>query len=228
MPKKFDECVKAGGKVRTVAGPRKEKPKLKTDEYIHICIAPDGGRYWGYKKKKKTKKELEMLLTELKEVFTQNKDFVDELKKALMSSDISGLLKPGGIPIFQNPEKKKKKVKRIKISLEDITSETLQDLSDVEIYKKHNDIHTGWNETDINREELKNVHRLIVQEFKNKEMIHHFWDSLDDKKNDIKEVEIVDTVNQPTFNVDNTANSGTSHIKVDYDTVTLTMSKKKK
>jgi hypothetical protein len=37
MPKGFDDCVKAGGKVRTVAGPNKQMG-LKEGEYRHLCI----------------------------------------------------------------------------------------------------------------------------------------------------------------------------------------------
>lgn len=190
MPAKFDKCVKEGGEVRTLTGPRKEKPKLEANEYIHICIAPDGGRYWGEKKKKKTKKEVEVSIKELKEkllvglqkLIEYDKDFAEGLQKALVPSDILELLKPGGIPIFQNTKKKRKrKLKKVKIeiSLEDITSKTLNELSDIGIYKKHCEVHKWWNETDHDKEELKNAHELIVQEFENKEMIHHSWDSLD-------------------------------------------------
>ena len=56
MPEAFDKCVKEGGEVRTISGPSK-KPALKSGEYIHVCIATDGGRYWGEKKKKKNTKK---------------------------------------------------------------------------------------------------------------------------------------------------------------------------
>lgn len=200
MPAKFDKCVKEGGEVRTLTGPRTEKPKLKADEYIHVCIAPGGGRYWSYKKKKKTKKELKELLCRydtdsscekhdkehswITETYWGCPDCYDEeLKKALVPSDIPELLTPGGIPAFQDRKKKrrKKRVKKIKIEipLEDVTSKMLQKLSDVNIYEKHREVHKWWNESDYDREDIKNVHKLIVQEFGNKEMIHHSWDSLD-------------------------------------------------
>lgn len=114
MPADYLKCVREGGEVRTLTGPREEKPKLKANEYIHVCIAPDGGRYWGEVKRKKTKKELEFLLKELKELIKCDKDFVKVLKKALVPSDIPELLKPGGIPIFQIPKKKKKKKRKKK------------------------------------------------------------------------------------------------------------------
>lgn len=183
MPKEFDNCVKAGGEVRTLTGPREEKPKLKADEYIHVCIASDGGRYWSYKRKKKIKKEIEEVQEELKEKIKYDEEFIQEVINALVSSDIPELSKPGGIPIFQEDAKKtrKRRVKKVKIeiSLEDVTSKMLQELSDVDVYEKHCEVHRWWNETDHDREELENVHKLIVQEFENKEMIHHSWDSLD-------------------------------------------------
>lgn len=36
MPKAFENCVKAGGKVRT--------KRLSNDKYIKICIPPGGGK----------------------------------------------------------------------------------------------------------------------------------------------------------------------------------------
>jgi len=56
MPADFDKCVKEGGDVKTISGPSKN-PKLKAGEYIHVCVSPDGGRYWGEKKKKKMTKK---------------------------------------------------------------------------------------------------------------------------------------------------------------------------
>ena len=191
MPAKFDKCVKEGGEVRTLTGPREEKPKLKSDEYIHVCIAPDGARYWGEKKKKNTKKELELetsleeltekLLIGLQVLTEHDQVFADKLKKALASSDIPELSKPGGQTAFQDKKKRKRKFKKVKIeiSLEDVTSEKLTELSDMDIYKKHYDVHEWWNNSDYDRAELKDAHGLVIQEFENKEIIHHSWDSLD-------------------------------------------------
>ena len=36
MPKKFEACVKAGGKVRTIS--------LSGNKYMHICIPKGGGK----------------------------------------------------------------------------------------------------------------------------------------------------------------------------------------
>ena len=39
MPRKFNQCVKAGGRVRTV------KPKgQKSSTYIHVCYPKGGGK----------------------------------------------------------------------------------------------------------------------------------------------------------------------------------------
>ena len=51
MPEAFEKCRKNGGKIRTISGPRKEKPKLGKDEYVHVCIK-DGKQHMGYVKKK--------------------------------------------------------------------------------------------------------------------------------------------------------------------------------
>lgn len=51
MPHSFDECVKGGGKVRTVSGPSKEHG-LKAGEYVHFC-SKGGKSYRGYVKKNK-------------------------------------------------------------------------------------------------------------------------------------------------------------------------------
>jgi len=50
MPKKFDDCVKNGGKVRTVSGPSKEHG-LKKNEYVRFCTINDK-TYRGYVKMK--------------------------------------------------------------------------------------------------------------------------------------------------------------------------------
>ncbi len=55
MPKAYLKCIKEGGQVRTITGPRAKNPKLKANQYIHVCVAPDGGRYWGEIKTKKQK-----------------------------------------------------------------------------------------------------------------------------------------------------------------------------
>lgn len=34
MPKKFNQCMKSGGKIRTV--------KLNKNKYMHVCVLPKG------------------------------------------------------------------------------------------------------------------------------------------------------------------------------------------
>lgn len=53
MPKPFDDCVKNGGKVRTISG-KSRKFGLKEDEYIHICFL-NGQMFLGEKKQKNAK-----------------------------------------------------------------------------------------------------------------------------------------------------------------------------
>lgn len=53
MPKAFDDCVKAGGKVRSVSGPSK-RWGLKQGEYVHICFQ-NGEAHRGHTKSKKRK-----------------------------------------------------------------------------------------------------------------------------------------------------------------------------
>lgn len=52
IPKAFEDCVKRGGKVRTVSGPSK-KHGLEKNEYVKYCSI-DGKTYRGEVKKKKT------------------------------------------------------------------------------------------------------------------------------------------------------------------------------
>ena len=47
MPQAFENCVKNGGKVRTVTMPG--------DKYVHVCTI-NGKSYYGEVKKKKAKK----------------------------------------------------------------------------------------------------------------------------------------------------------------------------
>lgn len=54
MPKEFLDCIKAGGKVRTVSGPS-EKHGLGKDEYVRYCTH-DGKTHRG-EVRKKAKKE---------------------------------------------------------------------------------------------------------------------------------------------------------------------------
>lgn len=89
MPKKYLKCVKEGGEVRTLTGPRDKKPKLKADEYIHVCIAPDGGRYWGEVKRKETKKELQGVKSTSGSFETD----IEEVMKAMKTGDIISALK---------------------------------------------------------------------------------------------------------------------------------------
>lgn len=51
MPKAFDRCVKAGGRVRTI------KPKGKSSKtYVHVCYPKGGGGpVAGHVKKRKKK-----------------------------------------------------------------------------------------------------------------------------------------------------------------------------
>jgi len=50
MPESFDNCVKNGGKVRTVSGPN-EEVGVKKGEYVHVCFL-NGKLYRGHTKKK--------------------------------------------------------------------------------------------------------------------------------------------------------------------------------
>lgn len=53
MPAGFDDCVKQGGKVRTVAGPNK-KMNIPAGSYVHVCILK-GKVHRGEVKKKEGK-----------------------------------------------------------------------------------------------------------------------------------------------------------------------------
>ena len=53
MPQAFLDCVKRGGRVRTVSGPNK-KFGLKADEYMHICFL--GKKMYRGEVKKKSKR----------------------------------------------------------------------------------------------------------------------------------------------------------------------------
>ena len=160
MPKAYLKCVKEGGKVRTLTGPRDRKPKLKANQYIHVCIALDGGRYWGEIKTKKRK--------------------VSSIK-ALVPSDIPHLLRPGGIPIFQlgwydwYDRYKKKKKERKKKDLE------LEDSVNAQLYGTHRKLHLIWDDVaKYSRKDIINAHQFVVQEYKNRKMIHHNVNSLDE------------------------------------------------
>lgn len=52
MPKGFDKCRAAGGKIRTVSGgtPAGRRMGLKKDQYMHVCIDKQGGFHRGYAK----------------------------------------------------------------------------------------------------------------------------------------------------------------------------------
>lgn len=54
MPRGFNQCVKRGGRVRTVTGPDDEHG-LGKDEYLHYCVI-NGESYRGEVKKKKDRK----------------------------------------------------------------------------------------------------------------------------------------------------------------------------
>ena len=56
MPAEFDNCVKRGGRVRTVSGPNKEHG-LADGEYVHICFI-GGKSYRGHVKQNVKAKEL--------------------------------------------------------------------------------------------------------------------------------------------------------------------------
>ena len=47
MPKAFDDCVKSGGRVRTLSGPSK-KFGLDKGQYMRICFRKDGGAVRGH------------------------------------------------------------------------------------------------------------------------------------------------------------------------------------
>lgn len=62
MPKAFESCIKAGGKVRTISGPDK-KFDLKGNEYIKVCFLK-GKMYKGYKAKKEKSKTAQAVVEE--------------------------------------------------------------------------------------------------------------------------------------------------------------------
>lgn len=53
MPKPYENCVSAGGRVRRVSGPSKEHG-LKKGQYVNFCFK-NGKSYRGYVKKAKKK-----------------------------------------------------------------------------------------------------------------------------------------------------------------------------
>jgi len=53
MPKAFNNCVKQGGRVRTISGPNKEH-NLKKGEYVKYCYR-NGKSYRGHVQKKNKK-----------------------------------------------------------------------------------------------------------------------------------------------------------------------------
>ena len=53
MPADFDKCVRDGGKVRTVSGPRKDQG-IAAGEYVHYCIDKSGTTHRGEVRKKET------------------------------------------------------------------------------------------------------------------------------------------------------------------------------
>lgn len=62
MPKSFDNCVKNGGKVRTIVIDEKK------GTYMHVCYK-GGHSYPGeVRKKKKAKSDIETLVKELKDL----------------------------------------------------------------------------------------------------------------------------------------------------------------
>lgn len=82
MPAKFEKCVNEGGTVRTFSGPS-EDPKLQEGEYIHICVALDGRRYYG-EIKTKIGKDLDIEKLKLKEFRSTGVDYNIEHPKAKM------------------------------------------------------------------------------------------------------------------------------------------------
>lgn len=54
MPKSFDRCRKAGGKMRTISGPNKQF-NIGKGKYLHVCIDKNGNLHRGYVKTKKGK-----------------------------------------------------------------------------------------------------------------------------------------------------------------------------
>ena len=63
MPKEFTDCVKNGGKVRTIIVNKKK------GIYMHVCYDKEGKAHPGETHtKKKTKAEIENLISDLKEL----------------------------------------------------------------------------------------------------------------------------------------------------------------
>lgn len=71
MPKNFDDCVKAGGKVIT--------KRLKHGRYMHICFDKEGKSYPGEIKKKKKNKSNKKIIKNAK----ATKDGLLKLQKIL-------------------------------------------------------------------------------------------------------------------------------------------------
>jgi hypothetical protein len=89
MPAAFDKCVKDGGQVRTVSGPNKDQG-LKAGEYMHVCIAQNGGRFWGEKKKKKMKKSHDVKIRITKTIKTiLLEDITSSMLDELQTSDLT-------------------------------------------------------------------------------------------------------------------------------------------
>lgn len=57
MPKEFEDCVKGGGRVRTISGPRKDMG-LQDGEFMRVCFPKNGGGMVRGEKKQSVKKEL--------------------------------------------------------------------------------------------------------------------------------------------------------------------------
>lgn len=55
MPKDFEDCVKGGGRVRTISGPNK-RFGLAAGEFVHVCFNKSG-MHRGEKKTSKHKRE---------------------------------------------------------------------------------------------------------------------------------------------------------------------------
>lgn len=53
MPKAFEDCRKAGGRIRTISGPNK-RLGLKDDEFMRVCFRESGEMVKGEKKRKVT------------------------------------------------------------------------------------------------------------------------------------------------------------------------------
>lgn len=160
IPKKFDKCVREGGRVRRISGPSK-RWKVKKGEYRNICWDKKNIPHRGELHKKKPKTE-----------------------KLITPSDIPKLLKPGMKVI--NPMKKKSVKKDIlenkSLELKEITSKSLKKITDKGLVITHYYLHRLWKNKGMKKITIKNIvisHIQATNEFKDRKLRHYERDTLD-------------------------------------------------